>query len=45
MKAIPLILLSVILFVYFNMIISAENPCSVFSPTPSLCISDNFKSD
>jgi hypothetical protein len=40
MKAIPLILLAVILFVYFNIIISAENPCSVFSPNPSFCNSD-----
>ena len=41
MKAIPLILLAIILFVYFNIYISSNNPCSTFSKDPSLCNSDN----
>lgn len=41
MKSIPLILLAVILFIYLNIVISSDNPCSSFSPTPSLCNSDN----
>jgi hypothetical protein len=42
MKAIPLILLAIILFMYFNIMISAENPCSAFSSEQSFCNSDNY---
>jgi|APFre7841882793_1041355.scaffolds.fasta_scaffold00140_7 hypothetical protein len=41
MKAIPLILLAVLLFLYMNMEISSQSPCSSFSANPSLCTSDN----
>ena len=42
MKAIPLILLTIILFVYINIEIASHNPCSVFSTNQSFCNSDNI---
>ena len=43
MKAIPMILLAIILFVCLNIEISSQNSCSVFSENPNLCNSDNFE--
>lgn len=45
MKAIPLILLTIILFVYINMVIASHNPCSTFSPDQGFCNSDNIGFD
>ena len=43
MKATPLILLTAILFLYVNIEIESDSPCSVFAKNPSLCNSDNFE--
>jgi len=43
MKAIPLILLAALLFMYLNIEISSSNPCSVFSHNQSFCNSDNVE--
>lgn len=43
MRTIGIILLAVILFVYIDIMISSQNPCSSFSATPSLCNSDNIE--
>ena len=37
MRQILIFLLGAILFIYLNIIIMAENPCSAFSMTPSEC--------
>jgi hypothetical protein len=43
MKAIPLILLAAILFLYLNIEISSQSPCSAFSHNQSYCNSDNIE--
>jgi len=40
MRLISIIILVVLLFIWFNIEISSNNPCSSFSRTPSLCNSD-----
>jgi hypothetical protein len=42
MKAIPMILLVIILWIYLNIEISSQNPCSIWSANQSLCTSDNY---
>lgn len=44
MKAIPMIILAVLLWLYIQIWVSESNPCSVWSPTPSLCNSDMLPS-
>jgi len=41
MKAIPLIILAILLFLYINIEIASLNPCSNFSRDPSSCNSDH----
>jgi hypothetical protein len=45
MKAIPLIILAILLFLYINIEISSSNPCSSFSQHQSLCTSDNIEQE
>ena len=42
MKAIPLIIIGIMLFLYINIEIASTNPCSNFSRNQSLCNSDNI---
>ena len=43
MRVIGLILLGLLIFIYINIEIMAESPCSSFSRNPSLCSSDNIR--
>ena len=40
MKAIPLIILAVLIWLYIQVAVAELSPCSVWSSTPSLCNSD-----
>lgn len=40
MKAIPLIILAVSIWLYLQIAVAELSPCSVWSSTPSLCDSD-----
>lgn len=42
MRSIAVIFLVVLLFIYVQVEISSLNPCSGFSPHPSLCNSDSL---
>lgn len=42
MKTVGLILLALVIFVYMNIEIASNNPCSSFSHEQSLCSSDNI---
>lgn len=42
MKQIFIFLLGIILFVYINIVIMAENPCSAFSMIPTDCRSGDI---
>ena len=42
MKAIALIIIAVMIFIYINIEISAMNPCSNFSHNPGDCNSDRL---
>ena len=42
MKEIALILIVLLIFIYINIEILEDNPCSTLSRYPSLCNSDNF---
>ena len=40
MKAIPLIILAALIWIYIQIAVAELSPCSVWSSTPSLCNSD-----
>lgn len=44
MKAIPLIILAAICWIYLQILIDEQNPCTVWSSTPSECNSDRLDS-
>jgi len=42
MRTLAIIILGILIFVYIQIEVASENPCSSFSKNPSMCNSDNY---